>query len=61
MAHRVAPQAEAELDGIWRYIAEESGSFEITDRVIDSLTRGFSFLPNTPTSDGAVMRICVRA
>jgi hypothetical protein len=26
MAHRLSPQAEAELDEIWHYIATESGS-----------------------------------
>jgi toxin ParE1/3/4 len=26
MAHRVAPEAEAELDNIWYYVAKESGS-----------------------------------
>jgi len=25
MAHRVAPEAEAELDDVWYYIAKESG------------------------------------
>jgi hypothetical protein len=32
MAHRVAPQAEAELDDIWYYVAKESGSIAIADR-----------------------------
>jgi hypothetical protein len=31
MAHRVAPQAEAELDDIWYYVAKESGSIEIAE------------------------------
>jgi plasmid stabilization system protein ParE len=26
MAHRVAPQAETDLDDIWLYVARESGS-----------------------------------
>jgi hypothetical protein len=38
MAHRVAPEAEAELDNIWYYVAKESGSVEIADRLIDSIT-----------------------
>jgi hypothetical protein len=41
MAHRLAPEAEAELDDIWYYIATESGSIEIADRVIDSITDRF--------------------
>ncbi len=38
MAHRVAPEAERDLGEIWDYIARESGSMEIADRLIDSLT-----------------------
>jgi hypothetical protein len=41
MAHRLSPEAEAELDGIWYYIATESGSMDVADRFIDSLTRRF--------------------
>jgi hypothetical protein len=44
MAHRVAPRAEAELDGIWYYLAKESGSIEIADRVVDSFTERFFLL-----------------
>jgi hypothetical protein len=29
MAHGVAPQAEADLDHIWLYVAKESGSMEV--------------------------------
>lgn len=35
MAHSLAREAEAELDQIWRYVAEQSGSLEIADRLID--------------------------
>jgi Arc/MetJ-type ribon-helix-helix transcriptional regulator len=42
--HRVAPRAEAELDGIWYYLAKESGSIEIADRVVDSITARFFLL-----------------
>jgi plasmid stabilization system protein ParE len=38
MAARLAPEAEAELDDIWYYIARESHSIEIADRV--TLKRG---------------------
>ena len=38
MAHRLAPEAEADLDDIWYYTAKESGSIEIADRLIDSIT-----------------------
>jgi len=48
MAHRVAPEADADLDDIWCYIARESGSFEIADRFIDSLTGRFYLLSRNP-------------
>jgi hypothetical protein len=54
MAHRLAPEAEAEveLDEIWYYIARESCSVEIADRLIDSITDRFFLCPrgyNEPT------------
>jgi len=48
MAHRLAPQAEAQLDDIWLYVARESGSIEIADRLIDSITDSFYLLACHP-------------
>jgi plasmid stabilization system protein ParE len=48
MAHRVAAEAEAELDNIWYYVATESGSVEIADRLIDSITERFYLLACYP-------------
>jgi toxin ParE1/3/4 len=48
MAHRVAPEAEAELDNIWYYVTKESGSVEIADRLIDSITERFYLLACHP-------------
>jgi len=48
MAHCVAPQAEGELDGLWYYVAKESGSMEIADRLIDSITQRFLLLARNP-------------
>jgi len=48
MAHRLAPEAEAELNNIWYYIANESGSIEIADRLIDSLTDRLFLLASHP-------------
>ena len=48
MAHRVSPEAEADLDGIWVYIATESGSLDIADRFVDSLTDRFFLLSTNP-------------
>jgi toxin ParE1/3/4 len=44
MAHRVAPRAGADLDDIWYYVAQESGSIEIANRLIDSITDRFFLL-----------------
>jgi plasmid stabilization system protein ParE len=48
MAHRLAPGAEVELDEIWFWTAKESGSIEIADRLIDSLTERFFMLGRHP-------------
>jgi hypothetical protein len=61
MAHRVAPEAEAELDNIWYYVAKDSGSIEIADRLIDSISARFYLLAVIRTSDAAVTRICALA
>jgi toxin ParE1/3/4 len=45
MAHRVAPRAEADLDEIWLHVARESGSVEIANRLIDTITdRSFALV-----------------
>lgn len=48
MAHRVAPEAEVELDNIWYYVAKASGSIEAADRVIDTITERFYLLACYP-------------
>ena len=48
MAHRVALQAERDLDDIWYYIAKESGSVEIANGLIDSITDRFFLLSSFP-------------
>jgi plasmid stabilization system protein ParE len=48
MAHRVAPEAEAGLDNIWYYVATESGSTEVADRLIDSITERFYLRASHP-------------
>jgi toxin ParE1/3/4 len=48
MAHRVAPQAEADLDDIWLYVAKESGSMDVATRLVDALTDRFLFLATLP-------------
>ena len=48
MAHRLSPQARADLDNIWDYIARNSGSLDIADRQIDSITARFYLLTSHP-------------
>lgn len=48
MAHRRAPQADSDLDDIWHYVATHSGSIEIADRLIESLTDRFFLLAKHP-------------
>jgi len=48
MAHRLAPGAEVELDEIWFWTAKESGSVDIADRLIDSITERFFLLARHP-------------
>ncbi len=48
MAHRIAPHACADLDDIWYYVANESGSIETADRLIDSITERFLLLARHP-------------
>jgi toxin ParE1/3/4 len=44
VAHRVSPRAEADLDDIWFYTAKESGSIEIANRLINTITDRFLLL-----------------
>src|SRR5450755_2762670 len=48
MAHRLAPHAERDLDDIWYYVAKESGSIEIANRLIDTITDRFFMLSGFP-------------
>ena len=48
MAHRVAQRATNDLDEIWYYVVKESGSVEIADRLIDSITARFLLLASHP-------------
>jgi len=47
MAHRLAPEAEADLDELWFYVASNS-SVETADRLVDSLTSRFCLLASHP-------------
>ena len=48
MAHRVAEEVDLELDDIWLYTAKQSGSVEIADKVVASITSCFVTLGRNP-------------
>ena len=48
MAHRRAPRAQTDLGEIWYYTAKGSGSIEIANRLIDSITDRFYLLSGFP-------------
>lgn len=48
MGHLLSPQADSDLNEIWYFIAIESGSVEIADRLIDSITDRFLLLAGHP-------------
>jgi len=48
MGHRCAPQVDSDLDDIWYYVAVKSGSVEIADRLVDSITERFYLLATHP-------------
>jgi toxin ParE1/3/4 len=48
VAHRIVPRAEADLDDIWVYVARESGSMDVANRLIDALTERFFLLTKFP-------------
>src|ERR1700742_1348945 len=48
MPHRLAPQARADLDDIWIYLAKQNGSEAVADRWIDAITDQFHLLAEHP-------------
>lgn len=45
---RVARLAERDLDDVWLHIAQESGSIETANKVVESITEAFSLLARAP-------------
>jgi toxin ParE1/3/4 len=45
---RLAPEAEAELDDIWLYMARESGNIDTATRVVESIAEHFWLLAQYP-------------
>ena len=48
MAHRLAPEAVADLEDIWYYVAQESAAVQVADRLIDTITARFLLLAGYP-------------
>ena len=48
MVHRLAPQAQADVDHIAYYVFVESGSIETADRLIESISARFNLLGTHP-------------
>jgi toxin ParE1/3/4 len=48
MGHRRSTQADSDLDDIWLYVASQSGSVDLADRFIDSITDRFFLLASHP-------------
>lgn len=48
MPHRVSSRAVADLEDIWVYVATESGSADIANRLIDSIVDRFYLLATYP-------------
>jgi toxin ParE1/3/4 len=48
MGHRLTPESAVDLDDIWFYLARESGSMTIADRVVDTITDRFLLLAGQP-------------
>jgi toxin ParE1/3/4 len=48
MGHRLAPQADADLEDIAFYVFVQSGSLEIADRLIESISERFVMLGRHP-------------
>ncbi len=53
MAYRLAPQAEADLEDVAFYLFVQTGSLEIADRLIQSVTERFDLLAAHPRAGRA--------
>ena len=48
MPHRIAPRAERDLDEIWLYVARQSSSIEIANRLVDGIADRFLTIASFP-------------
>ena len=59
MAHRLAPAATFDLDDIWLYIAKESGSLEIADKMIEAITERFCLISCSSSLADIGLSVCL--
>jgi toxin ParE1/3/4 len=48
MGHHVSIRAKSDLDDIWEYLYQQSGSNDVADRQIDAITNRFYLLSRRP-------------
>jgi toxin ParE1/3/4 len=48
MSYRLSSQVEAQLDDIWLYIAQESGSVDTATRIVQNISDRFWLLAKQP-------------
>ena len=48
MAHRISAKAETDLDDIWYFVATESGSIAVAERLIESIGDNILLLARYP-------------
>lgn len=48
MAHRLAPEAEKDIEEIWGYVSDESDDTDVADRLIESIVQRFYLLSAYP-------------
>jgi len=53
MAHQLTKRAQADLDHIWDYVAEQCGSIDTADHLIDAISERFDLLSSYPQAGRA--------
>jgi plasmid stabilization system protein ParE len=48
MGHHLSTRAKSDLDDIWEYLYQQSGSVDIADQQIDEITKRFCLLSRRP-------------
>jgi plasmid stabilization system protein ParE len=48
MGHHVSTRAKSDLEDIWEYLYQQSGSNDVADQQIDAITNRFYLLSRRP-------------